>query len=162
MSLWDTFKDEFTTFATRGETLDLAVGTIIGAGVTPVANSVVEDIVMPPIGILLGKADLPNQFLVIREGEDGGPYKTLKAANEDGAVTINYGRLINRSISLVVILLVAFAIVKGLNQIRAAQKKKQLEEQQKQLEEQQRRLQQQQPPQEVRTVAKAAAEALTS
>ena len=86
---------------------------------------------MPPIGLLLGKADLPNQYLILSEGEKGGPYKTLKEAQEDGAVTINYGRLANRGISLIVILAVAFGIVKLLNSIRKAQEQQLAEEQAK-------------------------------
>lgn len=131
MGLWktieDVFLDDFKLFATEGKAVDIALGTIIGAGVTPVANSIVDDIVMPPIGLILGKADLPNQFVVISEGQQGGPYKTLKEAQDDGAVTINYGKLINRAISLIVILTVAFGIVKGLNKLREAQKQAQLE-----------------------------------
>ena len=125
------FLDEFQEFATHGKAVDIAIGTILGAGVTPVANSIVEDIVMPPVGLLLGRAELPNLYITLREGEKGGPYKTLKEAQEDGAVTINYGKLISRGISLIVILMVAFGIVKGINVLRRMQQQREQEEQQK-------------------------------
>jgi large conductance mechanosensitive channel len=126
------FLNEFQEFATHGKAVDIAIGTILGAGVTPVANSIVEDIVLPPVGLVIGRADLPNLYLTLREGEKGGPYKTLSEAQEDGAITINYGKLINRGISLVVILMVAFGIVKGINILRKMQEQRELQEKQKQ------------------------------
>ena len=126
------FLQEFQEFATHGKAVDIAIGTILGAGVTPVANSIVEDIVMPPVGLMLGRAELPNLYITLREGEKGGPYKTLNEAQEDGAVTINYGKLINRGISLIVILCVAFAIVKGINTLRRMQEERERKNKQQQ------------------------------
>ena len=97
---------EFKEFIIRGNVIDMAVGIIIGAAFGTIIKSLVDDVIMPPIGLLLGKVDFSNLFLVIREGKVAGAYDTLAAAKAAGAVTINYGLFINTIISF---LIVAFA-----------------------------------------------------
>jgi len=91
--------EEFRKFAMRGNVVDLAVGVIIGAAFGKIVDSLVKDVVMPPIGLLLGKVDFSNLFLVMREGPQAGPYATIDAAAKAGAVTLNYGVFINTLIS---------------------------------------------------------------
>src|SRR3954465_14386553 len=99
---------EFKKFMMRGNVLDLAVGIIIGASFGSVVSSLVNDILMPPIGLALGRVDFSNLFLVLKDGADGaGPYATVAAAKDAGAVTLNYGVFIN---SLVAFLIVGFAV----------------------------------------------------
>ena len=83
---------EFKEFAVRGNVVDLAVGIIIGGAFSKIVDSLVKDVIMPPIGLLLGNVDFSNLFLVLKEGaKTVGPHDTLKAAQDAGAVTINYG-----------------------------------------------------------------------
>ena len=86
---------EFKEFAVRGNVVDMAVGIIIGAAFGTIVKSLVSDVIMPPIGLLLGNVDFTNLFLVIKEGAQVGPYATLELANKAGAVTLNYGVFIN-------------------------------------------------------------------
>lgn len=110
---------EFKEFALRGSVVDIAVGMLIGAGVSPIAKSLIDDIVMPPVGWLLGNADLSNLFLVIHQGSPVGPYLTIEAAHKAGAVTINYGIFTNTLLSFLVVVFVAFLMVKMINKVRA-------------------------------------------
>ena len=105
--------EEFKKFAMRGNVIDLAVGVIIGASFTGIVNSVVKDILMPPIGVLLGGLDFSNFFLTIK-GED---YPTLKAATDAGAVTINYGLFANAVINFLIVALVLFLLLRQLNKL---------------------------------------------
>jgi len=98
---------EFREFALRGNMLDLAVGLVIGLAFTSVVNVLVSDILLPPLGLLLGGADFTNLFVVLKEGAMSGPYLTLAAAQEAGAVTWNYGLLVN---AIIYFLVVAFAL----------------------------------------------------
>jgi len=101
------FKD-FREFVVRGNVLDLAVGVIIGAAFGAIVKSLVDDVLMPPLGLALGNVDLTNLFVVLREGaKAAGPYATLADAKAAGAVTLNLGLFVN---SIVVFLIVAFAI----------------------------------------------------
>jgi len=93
--------EEFKKFAVRGNVVDMAVGIIIGAAFGKIVDSLVKDLIMPPIGLLLGKVDFANLFLVIKEGASAGPYVSLEAAQKAGAVTVNYGVFINTAISFV-------------------------------------------------------------
>lgn len=86
---------EFKEFALKGNMLDMATGIIIGAAFGTVVNSLVNDVLMPPIGLLLGGVDFSNWFLVIKEGATAAPYSTVEAAAEAGAVTMNWGLFIN-------------------------------------------------------------------
>lgn len=110
---------EFKTFALKGNVLDMAVGIIIGAAFGTIVQSFVKDVIMPPIGLLLGKVDFSNLFAVIREGtEIAGPYATVDAAQKAGAVTINYGIFLNAVISFLIIAFAVFLIVKAFNKMR--------------------------------------------
>lgn len=98
----------FREFVMRGNVLDLAVAVIIGAAFTKIVNSLVEDIIMPPLGLLLGKVDFTNLFVVLKDGAKAGPpYTTLAEAKAAGAVTINYGQFLG---SIVTFLIVAFVV----------------------------------------------------
>src|SRR5512134_2342967 len=98
---------EFKEFAMRGNVLDMAIGIIIGAAFGSIVTSLVNDLLMPPIGMLLGGADFANLFFVLKEGATAGPYPSVAAAKAAGAVTLNMGLFFNAVISF---LLVAFAV----------------------------------------------------
>jgi large conductance mechanosensitive channel len=109
---------EFKEFAVKGNVLDMAVGIIIGAAFGTVVKSMVADVLMPPIGLLLGGVDFSNLFLTVQAGSVAGPYATLAAAQEAGAVTINYGVFANEVISFMIVAFAVFMLVKGFNQLR--------------------------------------------
>jgi len=103
---------DFKAFITRGNVIDMAVGIIIGIAFGLVVNSFVKDIIMPPIGLALGNVDFANLFAVLKEGLlTPGPYASLSAAQEAGAVTINYGTFINAVVNLLIIAAVAFFLI---------------------------------------------------
>ena len=104
---------EFREFIMRGNVLDLAVGIIMGAAFTTVVNSLVNDIIMPPIGMALGGVDFSNLFINL----SGGDYASLAAAQEAGAATINYGNFINSVINLLIVALSVFLLVRGINRL---------------------------------------------
>jgi large conductance mechanosensitive channel len=104
---------EFREFAMRGNVIDLAVGIIIGAAFTTIVNSLVNDILMPPIGLLLGGIDFSNFFVTLK----GGSFPTLDAAKAAGAVTINYGVFINAVIRFVIVVFAVFILVKQINRL---------------------------------------------
>ena len=107
---------EFKAFAMRGNVLDMAVGIIIGAAFGTIVSSLVNDIMMPPIGIVLGNIDFKNLFLVIKEGTAAaGPYLTIDDAQKAGAVTLNYGRFVNTIITFLIVAFSVFLLVKGMN-----------------------------------------------
>ena len=107
---------EFKTFAMRGNVLDMAVGIIIGAAFGTIVSSLVNDIIMPPIGIVLGNIDFKNLFLVIKQGTGGTtPLLSIDDAQKAGAVTLNYGRFINTIITFVIVAFSFFLLVKGMN-----------------------------------------------
>jgi large conductance mechanosensitive channel len=103
---------EFKEFAMRGNVIDLAFGVILGAAFTTIVNSLVKDIVMPPIGYIMGGIDFSNYFIVIK---GDGTYPSLKAAQDAGAVTINYGIFINAVINFVIVAFALFLVVKQIN-----------------------------------------------
>ncbi|TIC81444.1 large-conductance mechanosensitive channel protein MscL [Crenobacter intestini] len=110
---------EFREFAVRGNALDLAVGVVIGGAFGTIVKSLVDDIIMPPIGILLGNVDFSNLFFVLKEGsKQAGPYVSVAAAKEAGAITLNLGLFINAVISFTIIAFAVFALVKVINQLR--------------------------------------------
>ncbi len=109
---------EFKEFALRGNMVDMAVGIIIGAAFGTVVKSLVADIIMPPIGLLLGKVDISNLFITLRDGATAGPYGTLEAAKNAGAVTLNYGVFINEVIALLIVALAVFYMVRSMNRLR--------------------------------------------
>jgi len=105
---------EFREFAMRGNVVDLAVGIILGAAFTTIVNSLVNDIIMPPIGLLLGGIDFSNFFVTLK----GGPYPTLDAAKAAGAATVNYGLFINAVIRFVIVAFAVFILVKQINRLK--------------------------------------------
>lgn len=111
---------EFKEFAMRGNVIDMAVGIIIGAAFGTIVKSLVADIILPPIGLLLGNVDFTNLFIILKEGNLPGPVATLAEAQAAGAVTINYGLFLNTIISF---LIVAFAVFLLIRQMNALKKK---------------------------------------
>jgi large conductance mechanosensitive channel len=105
---------EFREFAMHGNVLDMAVGIIIGIAFGAIVNSLVSDIIMPPIGLLLGRIDFSNLFVSLT----GGSYATLTAARDAGAVTINYGLFVNTVINFIIVAFVLFIIVRSMNKLR--------------------------------------------
>lgn len=103
--------NEFRDFIAKGNVIDLAVAFILGAAFTVIVKSLVSDILMPPIGLLFGDASLADRFIVLRNGDVDGPYATLAAAQEAGAVTMNYGSFIDAIIAFLIIAFVLFLIV---------------------------------------------------
>ena len=112
------FIKEFKAFILKGSVIDMAIGIIIGVAFGAVVNSAVNDIIMPPIGLLLGKINFANLFVVLKKGLVPPPYNTVSAANEAGAVTLNYGLFINTLVSFIIIALVVFIIIKAVNRVR--------------------------------------------
>jgi large conductance mechanosensitive channel len=110
---------EFKEFAMRGNVVDMAVGIIIGAAFGLITKSLVNDVLMPPIGLLLGDVDFANLFVVIKEGATAAaPYASLTLAQEAGAVTINYGVLINTIINFLIVAFAVFLLIRGLNRLK--------------------------------------------
>jgi large conductance mechanosensitive channel len=107
---------EFKTFAMRGNMIDLAVGVVVGAAFTGIINSLVSDIITPPLGLALGGLDFSNYFLVLK---GGGPYPTLAAAQAAGAVTLNYGSLGNAILRFLIVAAALFLVVRQINRLIA-------------------------------------------
>jgi large conductance mechanosensitive channel len=105
---------EFRKFAMRGSVIDLAVGVVIGASFTAIVNSLVRDIIMPPIGLLLGGIDFANFFVVLKGDHNVG---TLEAAQHAGAVTINYGQFLNTIINFAIVAFALFLVVRWINRL---------------------------------------------
>ncbi len=110
---------EFKEFAVKGNVVDMAVGIIIGAAFGTIVKSLVADIIMPPIGLLLGNVDFSNLFITLKEGATAaGPYLTLADAQAAGAVTFNYGAFINTIISFIIVAFAIFILVKNINRLK--------------------------------------------
>lgn len=109
---------EFRDFAMRGNVLDMAVGIIVGAAFGTIVKSLVADILMPPIGLLLGNVDFSNLFIVLKSGADAADYATLADANAAGAVTLNYGVFINTIISFLIVAFAIFFLVRSINRLK--------------------------------------------
>lgn len=114
---------EFKEFAIKGNIVDVAVGIIIGVAFGAIIKSFVDDILMPPIGLLLGNVDFSNLFLTLKVGSIPGPYDSLAAAKATGAVTVNYGAFINTVISFIIIAFSVFLAVSQINSIRRREEK---------------------------------------
>jgi large conductance mechanosensitive channel len=108
---------EFKEFAMKGNMVDMAIGIIIGAAFGKIVSSLVSDVLMPPIGKMLGGVDFSNLFLNL----SGGSYPSVAAAKAAGAVTINYGIFANTVIDFAIVALVLFMIVKGMNSLKKAE-----------------------------------------
>jgi large conductance mechanosensitive channel len=106
---------EFRDFAMRGNVLDMAIGIIIGVAFGAIVQSLVGDLIMPPLGLLLGKVDFSNLFVVLKEGSAPGPYFSIAAAQQVGAVTLNYGMFVNAVIRFIIVAFAMFMIVKSMN-----------------------------------------------
>lgn len=114
------FWSEFKEFAVKGSVVDMAVGIILGAAFGTVVKSLVEDVVMPPIGMATAGVDIAQLHVVIQEGSPPGPYPTLEAARQAGAITINYGAFINSIIAFLIVAIVLFVLVRYVNRLRRA------------------------------------------
>ncbi len=111
---------EFKEFAMRGNVVDMAVGIVIGAAFSAIVKSMVDDVLMPPIGLLLGGVDFSDFFVVLKEGaKAAAPYHSLADAKAAGAVTLNFGLFVNAIISFTIVAFALFMLVKGMNRLRA-------------------------------------------
>jgi len=115
---------EFKEFAMRGNVVDMAVAIIIGAAFGKIVDSLVKDVIMPPIGLLLGKVDFSNLFLVLKEGKTAGPYLTVEVAQKAGAVTFNYGTFINTVITFVIVAFAVFLLIRAINNLKRKEQEK--------------------------------------
>ena len=107
---------EFKTFAMRGNAIDLAVGVVVGAAFTGIVNSLVKDIINPPLGMLLGGIDFSNFFFVMK---GDATFASLKAAQDAGAVTLNYGLFINAMINFMIVAFALFLVLRAINRLTA-------------------------------------------
>ncbi len=112
---------DFKEFAVKGNVMDMAVGIIIGAAFGSIVKSFVADVIMPPIGMLLGNVDFSNLFVVLHEGATSAPYETLELAKEAGAVTLNYGVFFNTIISFLIVAFAVFLMVRWMNKLKKAE-----------------------------------------
>jgi large conductance mechanosensitive channel len=111
---------EFRQFALRGNVVDMAVAFTVGVAFTGLVQSLVNDLIMPPIGLILGETDFSNLFAVLRDGPKAAPpYTTLAAAQAAGAVTLNYGAFINKLVALVLVALSMFLLIRLINRVHA-------------------------------------------
>ncbi len=108
---------EFEKFAMRGNMIDMVVGVIIGAAFTKIVDSLVKDIIMPPLGLILGKMDFTNLFVVLQKGSGEYPYKTLLDAQNAGAITLNFGLFLNAMISFLIVAFTVFLLIKTINKL---------------------------------------------
>ena len=109
---------EFKEFAVKGNAMDMAVGIIIGGAFGAIVISLVNDIIMPPIGLLMGNIDFKDLFIVLKSAPGGGVFNTVAQAQEAGAVTLNIGLFINAVISFLIVSFAVFMLVKNLNRLR--------------------------------------------
>jgi large conductance mechanosensitive channel len=116
---------EFREFAMKGNVLDMAIGIIIGGAFTPIVKSLVDDVLMPVIGLFMGDVDFTNMFVVLKDGaEAAGPYATLELAQEAGAVTVNYGVFISTVITFLIVAFTVFMMVKNINRWQKEEEEK--------------------------------------
>ena len=108
---------EFREFAVRGSVVDLAVGLILGASFGTIVKSVVDDLLMPPLGLVTGGMDFADQFVLLRAGNPAGPYLSLEQAKAAGAVTVNYGVFLNNVVSFVLVAFSVFVLVRAVNRL---------------------------------------------
>ena len=112
------FLQEFREFAVKGNVIDMAVGIIIGGAFTLIVNSLVNNVMNPLLGLLIGGVDFSNLFLVLKQGDPEGPYTTLQMAQEAGAVTLDYGVFLNSIISFVIVSFAIFLLIRTINRLR--------------------------------------------
>ena len=111
--MWQDFK----AFVMRGNVMDLAVGVIIGAAFGAVVKSLVDDVIMPPVGLALGNVDFKDLFVVLKGGATPGPYASLADAQAAGAVTVNYGAFGNAIVAFLIVAFAVFLVVRAANRI---------------------------------------------
>ena len=112
--------NEFKKFALRGNVVDLAVGFTVGAAFSTIAKSLVDDIIMPGVGLVVGQAEFSDLFILLRPGvEATPPYATLADAQAAGAVTVNYGLFVNNVLAFVIVALVMFLLIRGINRLES-------------------------------------------
>lgn len=109
---------EFKEFAMRGNVIDMAVGIIMGAAFGAIVKSLVDDVLMPPIGMLLGNVDFSDLYIVLKDGAAAGPYASLAEARKAGAVTINYGVFLNSVVSFLIVAFSVFLLVRSINKLK--------------------------------------------
>lgn len=109
---------EFKKFLVRGNLVDMAIGFTVGAAFTTVARSLVDDVIMPAVGLVIGRVDFEDFFLLLDPGTGTPPYPTIEQAQEAGAVTLNYGVFINNVMALLLVAIVMFMIIRGMNRIQ--------------------------------------------
>jgi large conductance mechanosensitive channel len=110
---------EFKEFAMKGNVLDMAIGIVIGSAFTAIVKSLVSDVIMPPVGLLLGDVDFSSFFILLKEGKDvAGPYVTLADAQAAGAVTLNYGLFLDTIVSFIIVAFVVFLLVRNINKLK--------------------------------------------
>ncbi|MGH9372465.1 MAG: large conductance mechanosensitive channel protein MscL [Vicinamibacterales bacterium] len=112
---------EFKEFAMRGNVVDMAVGIIIGVAFAAIVSSFVGDVLMPVLGLVMGGVDFSNQFVVLKEGAMPGPYASLAAAKEAGAVAVGYGVFLNTIVNFLIVAFALFLVIKGMNATRRPQ-----------------------------------------
>jgi len=112
--------NEFKKFAMRGNVVDMAVGIIIGGAFGKIVASMVNDVIMPPLGLLLGNVDFSQLFINLTDQ----PYETLAAAQEAGAATINYGMFINETVNFIIVAFAIFMMIKGMNSMKKKEEEK--------------------------------------
>ncbi len=115
---------EFKQFIMRGNVVDMAVGIIIGTSFGSIVQSMVSDVIMPPVGLLLGKTDFTDMFLTLREGSPSAPYATVAQAHKAGAVTLNYGVFLNTVVRFLIVGLAVFLLIRFVNRLTALASKK--------------------------------------
>ncbi|MEO2216125.1 large conductance mechanosensitive channel protein MscL [Chromobacterium vaccinii] len=110
---------EFKEFAVKGNVIDLAVGVVIGGAFGSIVKSLVDDVIMPPIGLLIGNVDFSNLFFVLKDGaKQAGPYVSVAAAKQAGATTLNLGLFINSLVSFTIVAFAIFMLVKAINRLK--------------------------------------------
>jgi large conductance mechanosensitive channel len=109
---------DFKEFAMRGNVVDMAVGIIIGGAFGTIVKSLVSDVMMPPIGLLLGGVDFSDLFITLKQGAVAGPYPTLASAQEAGAVVVSYGLFMNAVISFLIVAFAVFLLIRGINRLK--------------------------------------------
>ncbi len=115
---------EFKEFVLRGNVVDMAVGIIIGAAFVSIAKSLVSDVIMPPLGLLVGQVDFSELFIILKSGATPGPYATAAAASKAGAVAIRYGVFINQVVSFLIVSFSVFLLVWSINRLRRKEETK--------------------------------------
>lgn len=118
---------EFKEFALKGNVVDMAVGIVLGVAFGAIIKSLVDDLLMPPLGLVMGSADFTNLFMIIKEGATPGPFATLAEAQKAGAVTVNYGLFINTIVNFLIVAFALFLVIRNMNELRRRMEKPEAE-----------------------------------